>query len=165
MSKGSFEEVELLIKKVEHQHLEATKREEILNEIEQKIVNLKSDIREELRPDSSDEAERLQSFVEKVRTNLNVAFEQYDSVEAMKRFLEPLFQRGKKDKTYGRALILEEEKNLIQHLHNKVKNEEYQFEILNYIMEKAIELSGEVMPENYTKLLRLEHHYFKLLFS
>mgnify|MGYP006971138716 FL=1 len=36
---------------------------------------------------------------------------------------------------------------------------------MDFILDKLIELSAEIMPDNYTEILRLEKRFFELRYS
>ena len=37
--------------------------------------------------------------------------------------------------------------------------------LMDFILDKLIELSAEIMPDNYTEILRLEKRFFELRYS
>lgn len=136
-----------------------------LESIEQRIVEQKSKIREALTPSKSREAERLNEIAGKVNSNISSAFDRFDSVEQLKNYLEPIFQRGKIDTTYGRALVLIEEAKLIDYVKDYFNNFKDDYVLCHYIVSKAIELSDEIMSEQYTELLKLELRFFDQKFD
>lgn len=139
--------------------------DEALQDIERRIVDQKTKIRESLSPSKSREAERLNEIAGKVNSNISSAFDRFDSVKQLKDYLEPIFQRGKIDTTYGRALVLIEETKLIEYVKDYFNKPEDDYELCHYIVSKAIELSDKIMTDQYTALLKLELRFFDQKFA
>ena len=83
-------------------------------EAEQLIVELKQAIRNDLMPQTEQEDKRLKDIASKLNTHIKTGFENFHTPQDISHYLESAFQRGKKDKTYGRALILIEENEMIE---------------------------------------------------
>ena len=133
--------------------------DEALQDIERRIVDQKTKIRESLSPSKSREAERLNEIAGKVNSNISSAFDRFDSVKQLKDYLEPIFQWGKIDTTYGRALVL------IEYVKDYFNKPEDDYELCHYIVSKAIELSDKIMTDQYTALLKLELRFFDQKFA
>ena len=81
------------------------------------------------------------------------------------RYLTPTFQRGKVDKAYGRALLLMEENTLIEQVKVHFDDHKINAKLMDYILTELIELSNEIMPNEYSEILTIERSYFELLYS
>jgi len=85
--------------------LKASKRTDF-QETEQLIINLKKEVRNDLMPKIEQEDKRLKEIASKLDAHIKTAFESFNTLDEIINYLESAFQRGKKDKAYGRALIL-----------------------------------------------------------
>lgn len=134
-------------------------------EAEQLIVELKQAIRNDLMPQTEQEDKRLKDIASKLNTHIKTGFENFHTPQDISHYLESAFQRGKKDKTYGRALILIEENEMIEQVKIHFNDRAQNAKLINNILEKLIELSIEVMPTEYTEILKIEKSYFEKAFA
>ncbi|MGW7975363.1 hypothetical protein BU116_14100 [Staphylococcus xylosus] len=138
---------------------------ELYNQVENDIVEQKNMIREGLMPKNKQEDERIREIADKMHLHIQTGLETYSSVDDMLNYLEPAFQRGKVDKTYGRALVLLEENTIIEQIKQKFKDDKYNVRLIIFILDKFIELSIEIMPNSYSNILKLEQTYFKVYYD
>lgn len=138
---------------------------ELYNQVEHDIVEQKNLIRESLMPKNKQEDERIREIADKIHLHIQTGLETYSSVDDILNYLEPAFQRGKVDKTYGRALVLLEENIMIQQIKQKFKEDKYNVHLINLVLDKFIELSLEIMPNSYSNILKLEQAYFKVYYD
>ncbi|PTJ20915.1 hypothetical protein [Staphylococcus succinus] len=134
-------------------------------EVEAKIVEQKNTIRSYLMPDNQQEDERLKQIASKIEAHIQTGFEAFNQVDEIINYLEPVFQRGKIDKVYGRAVVLIEENTLIEQVKNHFDNPATDYQLLDYVLSRAIELSNEVMPSEYTEILKLEKAFFEEVYN
>ncbi|MBN6204403.1 hypothetical protein JZH61_11295, partial [Staphylococcus saprophyticus] len=66
---------------------------------------------------------------------------------------------------YGRALVLLVENTMIEQVKIHFEHSKDNARLMDFILDKLIELSAEIMPDNYTKILRLEKRFFELRYS
>ncbi|WP_436957093.1 hypothetical protein [Staphylococcus sp. AS1337] len=138
---------------------------ELYNQVENDIVEQKNMIREGLMPKNKQEDERIREIADKMHLHIQTGLKTYSSVDDMLNYLEPAFQRGKVDKTYGRALVLLEENTIIEQIKQKFKDDKYNVRLIIFILDKFIELSIEIMPNSYSNILKLEQTYFKVYYD
>ena len=138
---------------------------ELYNQVENDIIEQKNMIREGLMPKNKQEDERIREIADKMHLHIQTGLETYSSVDDMLNYLEPAFQRGKVDKTYGRALVLLEENTIIEQIKQKFKDDRYNVRLIIFILDKFIELSIEIMPNSYSDILKLEQTYFKVYYD
>ncbi|MDW8544148.1 MULTISPECIES: hypothetical protein [Staphylococcus] len=138
---------------------------ELYNQVENDIIEQKNMIREGLMPKNKQEDERIREIADKMHLHIQTGLETYSSVDDMLNYLEPAFQRGKVDKTYGRALVLLEENTIIEQIKQKFKDDKYNVRLIIFILDKFIELSIEIMPNSYSDILKLEQTYFKVYYD
>ncbi|WP_336832248.1 hypothetical protein [Staphylococcus pseudoxylosus] len=138
---------------------------ELYNQVENDIVEQKNMIREGLMPKNKQEDERIREIADKIHLHIQTGLETYKSIDDMLNYLEPAFQRGKVDKTYGRALVLLEENTIIEQIKHKFKDDKYNVQLIILVLDKFIELSIEIMPNSYSKILELEQTYFKVYYD
>lgn len=138
---------------------------ELYNQVENDIIEQKNMIREGLMPKNKQEDERIREIADKMHLHIQTGLETYSSVADMLNYLEPAFQRGKVDKTYGRALVLLEENTIIEQIKQKFKDDKYNVRLIIFILDKFIELSIEIMPNSYSDILKLEQTYFKVYYD
>src|SRR5699024_4372127 len=120
--------------------LKASKRTDF-QETEQLIINLKKEVRNDLMPKIKQEDKRLKEnkiklkeknkkaietlkqkkkdkkikeITRKIDAHIKIEFELFKKLDEIINYLESAFQSGKKDKAYGRALILLEENPMIE---------------------------------------------------
>ncbi|HLR18586.1 MAG TPA: hypothetical protein VK115_01555 [Staphylococcus sp.] len=159
----NLEETKAIVDKLKSQNVSNHKQN--YEETETKIIEQKDTIRNLLMPESNQEEERLHAIASKLSAHIQTGFEKFDNVDDVIAYLEPIFQRGKVDKSYGRALILLEENALIEQAKEHFKNSKASIKLLDYILTKLIELSKDIMPKEYTEVLQIEKTYFKLLYN
>lgn len=138
---------------------------ELYNQVENDMVEQKNMIREELMPKNKQEDERIREIADKIHLHIQTGLETYKTIDDMLNYLEPVFQRGKVDKTYGRALVLLEENTIIEQIKNKFKDDKYNVQLIILVLDKFIELSIEIMPNSYSNILELEQTYFKVYYD
>lgn len=138
---------------------------ELYNQVENDIVEQKNMIREGLMPKNKQEDERIREIADKIHLHTQTGLETYKSIDDMLNYLEPAFQRGKVDKTYGRALVLLEENTIIEQIKHKFKDDKYNVQLIILVLDKFIELSIEIMPNSYSNILELEQTYFKVYYD
>lgn len=120
-------------------------------EVEAEIVEQKNTIRSYLMPDNQQEDERLKQIASKIEAHIQTGFEAFNQVDEIINYLEPVFQRGKIDKVYGRAVVLIEENTLIEQVKNTLI---ILLQIINYLTMFYHELLNSVMklcPANIQK--------------
>ncbi|MBO1214154.1 MULTISPECIES: hypothetical protein [Staphylococcus] len=144
--------------------LKASKRTDF-QETEQLIINLKKEVRNDLMPKIEQEDKRLKEIASKLDAHIKTAFESFNTLDEIINYLESAFQRGKKDKAYGRALILLEENPMIEKAKTYFSDKEQNGKFIGIILNKLIELSDEIMPEEYTELLKVEKSFFEVKYS
>lgn len=144
--------------------LKASKRTDF-QETEQLIINLKKEVRNDLMPKIEQEDKRLKEIASKLDAHIKIAFESFNTLDEIINYLESAFQRGKKDKAYGRALILLEENPMIEKAKIYFSDKEQNGKFIGIILNKLIELSDEIMPEEYTELLKVEKSFFEVKYS
>ncbi|MDG0820172.1 hypothetical protein M4L90_08375 [Staphylococcus equorum] len=135
------------------------------NETEAKIIKQKVYIRNNLMPDNKQEDERIKEIASKLSSHIKVAFDEFDNMDEVIDYLTPTFQRGKVDKAYGRALLLMEENTLIEQVKVHFDDHKINAKLMDYILTELIELSNEIMPNEYSEILTIERSYFELLYS
>ncbi|WP_214269208.1 hypothetical protein [Staphylococcus pseudoxylosus] len=138
---------------------------ELYNQVENDMVEQKNMIREELMPKNKQEDERIREIADKIHLHIQTGLETYKSIDDMLNYLEPAFQRGKVDKTYGRALVLLEENTIIEQIKHKFKDDKDNVQLIILVLDKFIELSIEIMPNSYSNILELEQTYFKVYYD
>ncbi|MCE5001568.1 hypothetical protein KJJ36_04070 [Staphylococcus pseudoxylosus] len=138
---------------------------ELYNQVENDMVGQKNMIREELMPKNKQEDERIREIADKIHLHIQTGLETYKSIDDMLNYLEPAFQRGKVDKTYGRALVLLEENTIIEQIKHKFKDDKDNVQLIILVLDKFIELSIEIMPNSYSNILELEQTYFKVYYD
>lgn len=134
-------------------------------EVEAEIVEQKNTIRSYLMPDNQQEDERLKQIASKIEAHIQTGFESFNQVDEIINYLEPVFQRGKIDKVYGRAVVLIEENALIEQVKKHFNNPATDYQLLDYVLSRAIELSNEIMPSEYTEILKLEKAFFEEVYN
>ncbi|PTI67656.1 hypothetical protein [Staphylococcus succinus] len=134
-------------------------------EVEAEIVDQKNTIRSYLMPDNQQEDERLKQIASKIEAHIQTGFETFNQVDEIINYLEPVFQRGKIDKVYGRAIVLIEENTLIEQVKKHFNNPATDYQLLDYVLSRAIELSNEIMPSEYTEILKLEKAFFEEVYN
>lgn len=134
-------------------------------EVEAEIVEQKNRIRSYLMPDNQQEDERLKQIASKIEAHIQTGFESFNQVDAIINYLEPVFQRGKIDKVYGRAVVLIEENTLIEQVKKHFNHPATDYQLLDYVLSRAIELSNEIMPSEYTEILKLEKAFFEEVYN
>ncbi|RIN22431.1 hypothetical protein [Staphylococcus succinus] len=134
-------------------------------EVEAEIVDQKNKIRSYLMPDNQQEDERLKQIASKIEAHIQTGFETFNQVDEIINYLEPVFQRGKIDKVYGRAIVLIEENTLIEQVKKHFNNPATDYQLLDYVLSRAIELSNEIMPSEYTEILKLEKAFFEEVYN
>lgn len=138
-------------------------RIEELRLIEEEIKKQKMLVKDRVKPGNKPEKERLAEISEKVSDQVFGIFEHTDSFDEAKNFLESYYQRGKVDIVYGRAFILVCEDSLLSRAKNEYGNNEENEKLIDFISEKNIELSKEIMSEDYTQLLVVEREFILIL--
>lgn len=138
---------------------------ELYNQVENDMVEQKNMIREELMPKNKQEDERIREIADKIHLHIQTGLETHKSIDDMLNYLEPAFQRGKVDKTYGRALVLLEENTIIEQIKHKFKDDKDNVQLIILVLDKFIELSIEIMPNSYSNILELEQTYFKVYYD
>lgn len=131
--------------------------------IEEEIKKQKELVKDRVKPDNIPEKERLSNISEKVTDQVFGIFEHTDSFDEAKKFLESYYQRGKVDMTYGRAFILVCEDSLLSKAKDEYGNNEENEKLIDFISEKNIELSKEVMSDDYVHLLEVEREFLFIL--
>lgn len=116
-------------------------------------------------PKNKQEDERIREIADKIHLHIQTGLETYKSIDDMLNYLEPAFQRGKVDKTYGRALVLLEENTIIEQIKHKFKDDKDNVQLIILVLDKFIELSIEIMPNSYSNILELEQTYFKVYYD
>lgn len=135
------------------------------DETEAKIIKQKDYIRNKLMPDNKQEDERIKEIASKLSSHIQVAFDEFDNVDKVIDYLMPTFQRGKVDKVYGRALLLMEENTMIEQVKAHFDDSKIKAKLMDYILTELIELSNEIMPNEYSEILTIERSYFELLYN
>ncbi|MGJ0277156.1 hypothetical protein ACQUZF_10120, partial [Streptococcus pyogenes] len=74
-------------------------------QIQKDLNDWKEYLKDEFRPDNEPEKERLSNINDKVKSDLDAAFNYKNGAKVMS-LLEPAYQRSKRDLPYGRALII-----------------------------------------------------------
>lgn len=131
--------------------------------IEEEIKKQKELVKDRVKPDNIPEKERLSNISEKVTDQVFGIFEHTNSFDEAKNFLESYYQRGKVDMTYGRAFILVCEDSLLSQAKDEYGNNEENEKLIDFISEKNIELSKEVMSDDYVHLLEVEREFLLIL--
>lgn len=134
-------------------------------ETELLIVELKQAIRNDLMPHTEQEDKRLKEIASKLSTHIKMGFEKFHTPQGISNYLEPAFQRAKKDKVYGRALILIEENEMIEQVKIHFSDSTQNAKLINNLFEKLIEVSIEIMPIEYSEILKIEKLYFEKVFA
>ncbi|WP_226957464.1 hypothetical protein [Staphylococcus equorum] len=135
------------------------------DETEAKIIKQKDYIRNKLMPDNKQEDERIKEIAGKLSSHIQVAFDEFDNMDKVIDYLMPTFQRGKVDKVYGRALLLMEENTMIEQVKAHFGDSKIKAKLMDYILTELIELSNEIMPNEYSEILTIERSYFELLYN
>lgn len=135
------------------------------DETEAQIIKQKDYIQNKLMPDNKQEDERIKEIASKLSSHIKVAFDEFDNMDEVIDYLTPTFQRGKVDKAYGRALLLMEENTLIEQVKVHFDDHKINAKLMDYILTELIELSNEIMPNEYSEILTIERSYFELLYS
>ncbi|PHK48806.1 hypothetical protein [Staphylococcus edaphicus] len=138
---------------------------QIFENIEADIVRKKIEIRNTLMPNNNQEDERIKEIANKLNEHIQTGFNKFSKVEEILNYLEPAFQRGKVDKAYGRALVLLVENTMIEQVKIQFDNSKDKARLMNAMLDKLIELSSELMPDDYRELLKLEKRFFNILYS
>lgn len=139
--------------------------QESFEKVESEIVQQKVGVRNSLMPDNNQEDERIKDIANKLNEHIKTGFSEFEKVDEILNYLEPAFQRGKVDKAYGRALVLLVENTMIEQVKIHFEHSKDNARLMDFILDKLIELSAEIMPDNYTEILRLEKRFFELRYS
>ena len=139
--------------------------QESFEKVESEIVQQKVEVRNSLMPDNNQEDERIKDIANKLNEHIKTGFSEFEKVDEILNYLEPAFQRWKVDKTYGRALVLLVENTMIEQVKIHFEHSKDNARLMDFILDKLIELSAEIMPDNYTEILRLEKRFFELRYS
>lgn len=131
--------------------------------IEDEIKKQKMLVKDRVKPDSQPEKDRLANLSDKLTEQVFGIFEHTDDLEEAKRFLESHYQRGKVDIAYGRSFILVCEDSLLAQAKSEYSSNKDNEELVNFISEKNIELSKEIMSDDYVHLLEVEREFLKIL--
>ncbi|WP_114604095.1 hypothetical protein [Staphylococcus sp. EZ-P03] len=132
-----------------------------LEKIEDEIKTQKMLVKDRVKPGNQAEKERLSDLSEKVTDQVFGIFEHTNSFDEAKNFLESYYQRGKVDIAYGRAFILVCEDSLLAQAKEEYENNEENEKLVDFISEKNVELSKEIMSDDYVHLLEVEREFFK----
>ncbi|MDG0843090.1 hypothetical protein M4L39_06520 [Staphylococcus equorum] len=159
----SLEETKAAVNNLKSKNFSDNKQ--LYDETEAKIIKQKDYIRNKLMPDNKQEDERIKEIASKLSSHIRVAFDDFDNMDEVTNYLTPAFQRGKVDKAYGRALLLMEENTMIEQVKVHFDDSKTNAKLMDYILTELIELSTEIMPNEYSEILTIERSYFELLYS
>ncbi|MCI2954654.1 hypothetical protein FH178_05445 [Staphylococcus caprae] len=161
----SFDEIKQDIEKLKQSE---NKKSDENVKLEQKIKNSLSDwkdyLKDEFRPDNQPEKERLSNINDKVKNDLDAAFNYKDGAKVMS-LLEPAYQRGKRDLPYGRALIIYSDDDIVDNAKNFFDSSDENEKLAHFILDKNIELSEEIMSDDFVELLKLDKEYLDAYFN
>lgn len=161
----SFDEIKQDIDKLKQNK---DKNPEDNNTLDQKIQKELNDwkdfLKDEFRPDNQPEKERLSNINDKVKSDLDAAFN-YKNGAKITSLLEPAYQRGKLDLPYGRALIIYSESDIVDNAKTFFDTSEENEKLAHFIIDKNIELSKEIMSNQFVELLKLDKAYLDAYFN
>lgn len=137
---------------------------DLQQQISSELAKWKEYLRDQYRPEDSAEKSRLSNIADKVQGDIDSAFE-YNDGEKVYAFLEASYQRSKEDLVYGRTLILYSEKETINKSLTFFNSEEENHKLADFIISKNIEISKEIMSDDYVTLLEIERDYINTRFQ
>ncbi|WP_154838190.1 hypothetical protein [Staphylococcus sp. Marseille-Q1834] len=121
-------------------------------------------VKDQYKPEDTTDKERLSNIADKVHSDINAGFE-YNDGEKVYDFLKASYQRGKEDLVYGRTLILFSEEKIIHRAMTFFDSTEENHELVLFINSKNIEISKEIMSDDYVHGLEIERDYLDTLFK
>lgn len=163
MEDNRSRQLEQSIESLQSKNIDEHKDE--FEKVESEIVQQKVEIRNSLMPDNNQEDERIKDIANKLNEHIKTGFSEFEKADEIVNYLEPAFQRGKVDKAYGRALVLLVEKTMIEQVKIHFEHSKDNARLMDFILDKLIELSSEIMPNHYTEILVLEKRFFELQYS
>ncbi|NWK85224.1 hypothetical protein HYE69_10440 [Staphylococcus sp. GSSP0090] len=163
MEDNRLRQVEQSIESLQSKNIDEHKDE--FEKVESEIVQQKVEIRNSLMPDNNQEDERIKDIANKLNEHIKTGFSEFEKADEIVNYLEPAFQRGKVDKAYGRALVLLVENTMIEQVKIHFEHSKDNARLMDFILDKLIELSSEIMPNHYTEILALEKRFFELQYS
>lgn len=163
MEDNRLRQVEQSIESLQSKNIDEHKDE--FEKVESEIVQQKVEIRNSLMPDNNQEDERIKYIANKLNEHIKTGFSEFEKADEIVNYLEPAFQRGKVDKAYGRALVLLVENTMIEQVKIHFEHTKDNARLMDFILDKLIELSSEIMPNHYTEILALEKRFFELQYS
>lgn len=161
----SFDKIKQNIEKIKQLNdLNSEDSKKLEQQIQKDLNDWKEYLKDEFRPDNEPEKERLSNINDKVKSDLDAAFNYKNGAKVMS-LLEPAYQRSKRDLPYGRALIIYSDSSIVENAKTFFESNEENEKLAHFILDKNIELSEEIMSDDFVELLKLDKAYLEAYFN
>lgn len=161
VSKEDLVDLERLEDKI-HSFKENPDDQKLRDEIRQDFLDWDNCIKDDFKPDDQPAKDRLSQIADKVSSDVNAAFN-YNDGEKIKSLLTATYERSKVDLLYGRTFLIYMGDEVISNASDFHQSEEDNNQLVQFILDKNIEVGKEIMSDDYVELLNLEKEYIGIL--